>query len=179
MNDLELEKCFFILEIDKNSSFLEMKNSYIHLRNLYSNKNLGLSPLIANLSKNRQKKIIKDIDNSYHLLEQYYNEQKDRKVIEKKAKFAKVNIPEFETIGGDSLKLTRNVLDFDLEEIAFLCGVPIKHLKNIEEERYELLPPRMYIRTFVKKFAEHLSLDPDKAAKDYIRRMENFYKKKK
>jgi len=179
MNNIELDKCFFILEINNNASFLEMKNSYIHLRNLYSSKNIGLSPLIENLSNKRQKQIIKDIDEAYHILEKYYIEKKDQKIIEKREKFAKSNIPEFETIGGESLKLTRNVLGLDLEEIAFLSGVPIKHLMNIEEERYNLLPPRMYVRTFVKKFAEQLSLNPSKAADDYIKKMEDFFAKKK
>lgn len=177
MSDMELKRCFYILEIDENASFLEMKNSYIHIRNLYSNKNLGLSPLIQSLSNRRLKKIISDIDEAYHILEKHYTEKKDRKKNAKREKMEKSNIPEFELIGGDSLRLTRNVLALDLEEIAFLSGVPIKHLENIENERYNLLPPRMYIRTFIKKFAEQLSLDPEKAADDYIKKMEKHLKK--
>ncbi len=178
MNDKDLDRFFFILEIDKSASFIEMKNSYIHLRNLYSNKNLGLSPLIANLSNRKQSKIIKEIDEAYHSLEKYFNEKKDLKMKVKKEKFARSNIPEFDKIGGESLKITREVLDLDLEEVAFLSGVSIKHLENIEKERFELLPPRMYVRTFVKKYAEQISLDPEKASGDYIEKMESHFKKK-
>lgn len=175
MNDLDLDKYFKILEIDKDTPFTEMKNSYILLRNLYSKTNLGISPLIISLSNKRQKTIVKEIDEAFAKLEQYYQDKKTEHIRSKEEKFAKSRIPEFEVVGGEALKMTRNVLGFELEEIAFLSGVPLKHLVNIELERYDLLPPKIYIKTFLRKFAEQLSLDPKKVTNDYLKRMKNFY----
>lgn len=177
MNSTDLEKYFKILEIDKDTSFTEMKNSYILLRNLYSKTNLGVSPLIDSLSNKKQKSIVREIDEAFSMLEKYYQDIKIEKIRSKEEKFAKSRIPEFEVIGGEALKMTRNVLGFELEEIAFLSGVPIKHLVNIELERYDLLPPEVYIKTFLRKFAEQLSLDQDKVVNDYLKRMKNFYDK--
>ncbi|MEN8152742.1 MAG: helix-turn-helix transcriptional regulator [Acidobacteriota bacterium] len=177
MNDHDLEKYFRTLEINKDTSFTEMKNSYILLRNLYSKTDLGISPLINSLSNKRQKNIVKEIDEAFSMLEKYFNDKKMEKIKSKEEKFAKSRIPEYEVIGGEALRMTRNVLGFELEEIAFLSGVPLKHLTNIELERYDLLPPKVYIKTFLKKFAEQLSLDPNKVVNDYLKRMDDFHSK--
>ena len=174
MNDIDLEKYFESLEITKDASFTEMKNSYIHLRNLYSKSNLSISPLIESLSKKKQKFIVKEIDEAFRMLEQYYQEKKQESIKNKKEKIQKSRIPTFEVIGGEALKMIRKVLGIELEEIAFLSGVQVKHLNNIELERYDLLPPDIYVKTFLRKYASQLSLDSKKVVADYFKRMKDF-----
>jgi len=174
MNDLDLKKYFDVLEITPDSSFTEMKNSYIHLRNLYSRSNLSISPLIQELSKKKQKVIVRDIDEAFQMLEKYYQDKKMESIRTKREKIQKSRIPTFEVIGGEALKMIRKVLGIDLEEISFLSGVPLKHLTNIELERYDLLPPDIYIKTFLRKYSSQLSLDPEKVVKDYFKRMNEF-----
>jgi len=174
MNDTDLKKYFAILEITREASFIEMKNSYIHLRNLYSKNNLSISPLVQSLSRKKQKGIVRDIDEAYQMLEKYYQEKKIENIKSRKEKIQKSRIPTFEVIGGEALKMIRKVLGIELEEIAFLSGVPLKHLINIELERYDLLPPDIYIKTFLRKYAAQLSLDADKVVTDYFKRVEQF-----
>ncbi len=174
MNSSEFDKYFDTLEITKETTFTEMKNSYIHLRNLYSRNNLSISPLIQALSKKKQKLIVKEIDEAFNMLEKYYQDKKMENIKTKREKIQKSRVPTFEIIGGEALKMIRKVLGIELEEIAFLSGVPLKHLINIELERYDLLPPDIYIKTFLKKFAAQLSLDTDKVVADYFKRMEDF-----
>jgi len=174
MNSVDLDKHFDMLEITRDTSFTEMKNSYIHLRNLYSRNNLSISPLIRSLSKKKQKQIVKEIDEAFHMLEKYYQEKKVENIRTKKEKIQKSRVPTFEVIGGEALKMIRKVLGIDLEEISFLSGVPLKHLVNIELERYDLLPPDIYIKTFLRKYASQLSLDSEKVVADYFKRMKNF-----
>ncbi|MCK5003882.1 MAG: helix-turn-helix domain-containing protein, partial [Candidatus Aminicenantes bacterium] len=104
----------------------------------------------------------------------YYQDKKMENIKTKREKIQKSRVPTFEIIGGEALKMIRKVLGIELEEIAFLSGVPLKHLINIELERYDLLPPDIYIKTFLKKFAAQLSLDTDKVVADYFKRMEDF-----
>lgn len=56
----------------------------------------------------------------------------------------------------------------ELKEIALFTGVPAEHLKNIELERLDLLPPQGYIKVFLRKYAEYLALDPKKVVEDYL-----------
>ncbi len=177
MNDTDLKIYFETLEITRDASFTEMKNSYIHLRNLYSKDNLSISPLIASLSKKKQKLIVKEIDEAFRMLEQYYQDKKIENIRTKREKIQKSRVPTFEVIGGEALKMIRKVLGIELEEIAFLSGVQLKHLTNIELERYDLLPPDIYVKTFLRKYASQLSLDSNKVVSDYFKRMKEFKSK--
>ncbi len=174
MNNSEFDKYFNTLEITQETTFTEMKNSYILLRNLYSRDNLSISPLIQSLSKKKQKLIVKEIDEAFNMLEKYYQDKKTESIKTKREKIQKSRVPTFEVIGGEALKMIRKVLGIELEEIAFLSGVTLKHLINIELERYDLLPPDVYIKTFLRKYADQLSLDTDKVVIDYFKRMEDF-----
>jgi cytoskeletal protein RodZ len=60
----------------------------------------------------------------------------------------------------------------ELKEIALFTGIPAKHLKNIELERFDLLPPTGYIKVFLKKYAEYLALDTEKVIADYLEVLE-------
>ena len=118
--------------------------------------------------------IVKEIDEAFRMLEKYYQEKKQENLKIKKEKIQRSRIPTFEVIGGEALKMIREVLGIELEEISFLSGVPLKHLTNIELERYDLLPPDVYVKTFLKKYAAQLSLDSTKVAVDYFKRMDDF-----
>jgi cytoskeleton protein RodZ len=85
---------------------------------------------------------------------------------------ARHNVPEFEVFSGNALRLTREVLGINLKEIALYSGIPLSHLKNIELERFDLLPPIGYIKAFLKKYAEYLSLDSQKVINDYLKRFD-------
>ncbi len=174
MTESELTKYFNTLEITGDASFTEMKNSYIHLRNLYSKSDLSISPLIKALSKKKLKLIVKEIDEAFIMLENYYQKKKQENIRTKKEKIEKSRVPTFEVIGGEALKMIREVLGIELEEVSFLSGVPLKHLVNIELERYDLLPPDIYIKTFLRKYSAQLSLDTEKVINDYFKRMKDF-----
>jgi cytoskeletal protein RodZ len=67
------------------------------------------------------------------------------------------------------LKLTREVLGVELQEIALGTGIPVSHLRNIERERFDLLPPRGYVRIYVSRYAQYLALDAPKVTSDYMK----------
>jgi cytoskeleton protein RodZ len=53
----------------------------------------------------------------------------------------------------------------------------MKTLEWIEEEAFEKLPPLVYLKGFLKSYAQSLGLDPQKVIEEYIRFMEESKKK--
>lgn len=170
---------FEILEVEPEASFEEVKSSYLHLRDLYSSRSPLLSSVSGTLSDEEQKEILLRIQKAYLSLKEYFTIEKIEKQDNTRTRVENQNIPEFEVYSGDALRLTREVLGIDLEQIAFSSGISLRHLQNIETEQYDQLPPVGYIKAFVRKYAELLFLDVNRVVGDYIKRMERQTKKKK
>jgi transcriptional regulator with XRE-family HTH domain len=73
---------------------------------------------------------------------------------------------------GKFLKKERETRNISLEEVSTFTKIKEHHLKAIEEDRYELLPPALYVRGFLKIYAKCLSIDP----RDIILQYENYLK---
>ncbi len=178
MKKQELDKYFEILELEPNAKFEEIKSAYHHLKTLYSSD----SPLFASISDSFDKKeraeLLKSIEEAFSKLKDYFEHQEKKKKDTTQTRVRNLNIPEFEKYGGEALRLTREVLGIGIEEVAFNTGIGLKHLQNIEAEKYSELPPKIYIKAMVKKYAESLYLDTDKVVIDYIERMEKKKSKK-
>ncbi len=79
-----------------------------------------------------------------------------------------IPLPKF--YNGPNLAEIRKRCGITLKAIWEETKIPIKTLENIELEKYEALPPEVYTRSFVITYAKFLSLDPEKAVKDYMER---------
>jgi curved DNA-binding protein CbpA len=168
------KKYFEILELNPDASFSEVKSAYLHLKNLYSSKSLAISPIMDDISEERRIEILDQLEEAYEILKEcLFVEEKQKQQI-KKERVERRNIPEFEVYSGDALRLIREVLGVELEEISLYSGIPIKHLKCIEKEDFSHLPPSGYFKIYVKKYAEYLSLNAEKVVDDYM----NNYEKK-
>jgi len=44
-------------------------------------------------------------------------------------------------------------------------------LKAIEEDRFDLLPPQVYVKGFLRSYARSLAVDPDRLARAYLKHM--------
>jgi hypothetical protein len=73
---------------------------------------------------------------------------------------------------GKFLRKERETRNISLEEVSAFTKIKEHHLKAIEEDRYELLPPALYVRGFLKIYAKYLSIDP----KDIILQYEDYLK---
>ncbi len=171
--DTEKNKKYYeILELDPGASFLEVKNAYAHLKKLYSSESQVLSPIMDEISEQKRLEILNQLDDAYAHLKEFYTEEEKEKIRSNKEWVTTHNVPEFELYTGNALKITREVLGVELTEISLFTGIPARHLKNIELERFELLPPTGYIKVFLKKYAEYLSLDTEKVTADYLEVLE-------
>ncbi len=61
---------------------------------------------------------------------------------------------------GKFLKKERETRNISLEQISNFTKIKEHHLKAIEEDRYELLPPPPYVKGYLNVYAKYLTLDP-------------------
>jgi len=73
---------------------------------------------------------------------------------------------------GKHLKAERELRNLSLEEIAKFTKIRENFLRAIEEDRYELLPPAVYVKGFLTIYAKYLDLDPY----DVVLRYQNYLK---
>ncbi len=73
---------------------------------------------------------------------------------------------------GKFLKRERETRSISLEQISNFTKIKEHHLKAIEEDRYELLPPALYVKGFLVGYARYLNLDP----KDIVLQYEKYKK---
>jgi len=169
MDEDNLNRYYETLELKPHASFSEIKSAYFHLKKLYSSQSAVLSIMMAEISETRSERLLAQIEEAYLELKEYYSTTKIEKQQVTRDRVMRKNIPEFEVFSGNALKLTREVLGISLEEIALATGIPLNHLKSIEMERFDMLPPGGYIRIYVGKYAEYLSLDSKRVTEDYMK----------
>jgi flagellar biosynthesis protein FlhG len=78
---------------------------------------------------------------------------------------------------GKTLKQVRERMGVELQTVSKETKINIKILESIEEETFEKLPALVYLKGFLKSYAQSLGLDPQKVIEEYIRFMEESKKK--
>ena len=73
---------------------------------------------------------------------------------------------------GSVIKILREQKGLSLQNVADITKVSSRHLQHIEEEAYDKLPARPYLRGFLTLFAKALGYQPDRLVNDYLRRYE-------
>jgi curved DNA-binding protein CbpA len=82
-----------------------------------------------------------------------------------------------EACGGKALKQIREKMGIDLETIAQETRIHLKTLEVIEQGDPGKLPPLVYLKGFLKGYAQSLGLDPHKVAEGYLLFLEEEKKK--
>jgi len=73
---------------------------------------------------------------------------------------------------GEALRALRLRLGQTLEAIAARTKIRVAHLQAIEEERFDQLPPPVFLRGFVREFAACLGLAPEETVRALLERRE-------
>lgn len=71
---------------------------------------------------------------------------------------------------GEYLKALRLETGMTLEQISEQTKIALTNLELLERDRYDLLPPRVFVKGFVKAYAQELGINQDQA----IERFEEF-----
>jgi cytoskeleton protein RodZ len=70
---------------------------------------------------------------------------------------------------GDTLSEARTRRRVDLEEVQAATGIRPRYLEAIEQEDWDALPEEFYARSFIRKYAVFLGVDPEPLVDEYKR----------
>jgi cytoskeleton protein RodZ len=70
---------------------------------------------------------------------------------------------------GDTLSAARARRQVDLEEVHAATGIRARYLRAIEEEDWEALPEDFYARSFIRKYAQFVGVDPEPLVEEFRR----------
>ena len=182
----ELKKYFDILEISPEATLLEIRSAYFRLKKLYSTDSVVISPIEDEFSKEERQKILDQIEDAYTKLMEQVKERQDR-LVHHERPFAANRYPvegdETDiSYSGQMLKQIREKLGIELFEVSLDTKIRVELLENIEQERFDELPPEVYLKGHIINYANYLLLESQKVAADYIARYkawENANKKEK
>jgi len=79
-------------------------------------------------------------------------------------------IADDEPVTGDLLRKVRVSRGLDLSDVAQRTKIGERHLRSIEEEKFDELPAPVYVRGFVAQYARVLKIDAARAVEQYLRR---------
>jgi flagellar biosynthesis protein FlhG len=72
---------------------------------------------------------------------------------------------------GKRLREIRERMGIELNSVSKETKISTKMLESIEEERFEAVPAPVYLKGFLKAYAQFLGLDPQKVVEDYLNSM--------
>ncbi|MEW6352444.1 MAG: helix-turn-helix domain-containing protein, partial [Thermodesulfobacteriota bacterium] len=70
---------------------------------------------------------------------------------------------------GEYLKRLREERGKGLDEISQSTKIAITNLEFLEKDRYELLPPRVFVKGFIRSYVEELGLNPEESLRLFDR----------
>ncbi|MGO8988672.1 MAG: helix-turn-helix domain-containing protein [bacterium] len=76
-----------------------------------------------------------------------------------------------DVLSGRDLKRIRDELGISLEEISELVKVRVVYLHAIEEDQFEKTPSRIFLKGFLRAYAQCIGLDADMVASRYLKRI--------
>ena len=77
-------------------------------------------------------------------------------------------IPEGVEINGDLLKQVRLAKGLSLIQVSDRTRISVRHLENVEGDRYDALPAPVYLRGILMSLARELGLDGLRVSKSYL-----------
>ena len=72
---------------------------------------------------------------------------------------------------GADLRMIREARGLSLRHIATVTKIGVRFLEYIEEDRFDFLPPPVYLRGFLQAYARLVGIDPRRASDAYMSRL--------
>lgn len=193
--DLADSNHYQILEIPKQASPRQIQANYEALKKIYS----PASPFLPGaVDTDQLQKITKCVEQAYRTLifletrREYDRRSLPPSTVNPAAKPGKgdpISLdPEKEEMeiageepeisedefSGAVLRRVREQKKIPLDHICEITKIRKVHLECIEEENYSDLPPAVFLRGFIRAFAQCLGLDPDEVCVDYMNRYQEW-----
>jgi len=74
-----------------------------------------------------------------------------------------------DSISGDDVKKLREAFEVEISEINAITRISVSVIKSMEENLIEDLPPDLYLKSFLKLYAETLQIDPQRIIDGYLK----------
>jgi len=197
MKGIDEQTYYEILEISPAATPKEIQKAYEHAKETFHTDSLAVYSLFT---EQEIQQILVAIEEAYRVLMdeslrknydqshyQILGQQKLEKppeipvpLREKKTPPASTDIPIHvgdEIYRGKTLRQIRERMSIDLETIAQETRINLKTLELIEGEDVEKLPPLVYLKGFLKGYAQSLGLDPHKVVEEYVHFLDEEKKK--
>ncbi len=79
-----------------------------------------------------------------------------------------VEINDATEFNGELLRRIRESRGWTIQQLADRTRITLRHLENLEADRYDALPTTVYLRGFLTSLAREFGLDPVRVAKSYL-----------
>jgi curved DNA-binding protein CbpA len=190
MKRIEEQTYYEILEVNPKATTLEIRRAYDRIKKAFHRDSLAVYSLFG---EEEIHEIQAAIEEAYQVLTDEalrgtYDQSHQRIVLEKKEELLKekeiskgigkspVSFQSIEEEGGvcrgKTLRQIREKMGIDLSAISMKTKINPKVLEAIEEERVETFPAAVYLKGFLKGYAQCLGLDPQKVAEGYLQFLE-------
>ena len=180
-----------ILEVSPTATEKEIQRAYEHARETFHADSLAVYALF---SDREVQEIQAAVEEAYRvLMDEALRKSYDQSCLERKGSqewkrpleaqevlkekksplpFTEISIDVGEgPYRGKRLREIRERMGIELSSISKETKIPTKILESIEEERFETLPATVYLKGFLKGYAQFLGLDPQKVVEDYLNAM--------
>jgi DnaJ-class molecular chaperone len=197
MKSIKDQTYYEILEVSPTAKDKEIQRAYEHAKETFDVDSLAVYSLF---SEEEVKEIQSAVEEAYRVLmdealRRSYDQSHFQTVggqppekpfeaqevfREKKTSLSFTGIsfnPDEELYRGKTLKQIRERIGIELQMISKETKISLKVLECIEEEAFENLPPLVYLKGFLKGYAQSLGLDPSKVVEEYLRLIEESKKK--
>jgi flagellar biosynthesis protein FlhG len=189
MKQIEEQTYYEILEVNPHATAKEIQRAYENAKETYHRDSLAIYSLFSEEEVN---KIQAAIEESYRVLmdealRKIYDQSHlqisdgpkweqplEVQAISPKKKaplsFTDLSINAGEEIyRGKTLREIRERIGIDLKTVTTETKISTKILEWIEEETLEKLPAAVYLKGFLKSYAQSLGLDPQKVVEGYFK----------
>lgn len=69
---------------------------------------------------------------------------------------------------GENLRRERELRGIELREMADATKISIRFLQALEQDRVDILPGGIFPRAFVRQYAKHVGLDPERLVAEFV-----------
>jgi flagellar biosynthesis protein FlhG len=190
MKRIEEQTYYEILEVAPDATSREIQQAYERAKETYQNDSVAIYSLFSEKEMEKIQAVIEEAHrvlmdetsrrnyNQTHLASLNLKWPRSEKIpetpespMEKKTylPFSEISVDLGEgPYRGKMLKQIREKMGVDLKTIFMETRISLKILEWIEEENVGQLPAQVYLKGFLKGYAQCLGLDPKKVIEDYL-----------
>jgi DnaJ-class molecular chaperone len=197
MRAIKEQTYYEVLEVSTTATTKEIQRAYEHAKETFQADSMAVYSLF---SDKEVKEIEEAVEEAYRVLmdessRKRYDQAHLRKSgepsverpleaqvtsREKKAPLSFTDLSlhaEVEHYRGKELRQLRERMGLELETVSKETKISLKILRYLEEENFEKLPALVYLKGFLKSYAQSLGLDSQKVIEGYLWTMEESKKK--